>query len=388
VRRLLLLTPSELTRDPRARRAAAAAKRLGLEVVGVSGRASGQPPAELPGVRVLRAGRPGHVDSRRDLRGGGVSGTTIVREARGVYRLVRLAWRTATLVHAAGRVGHVDIVHANDVDTLPAGWLLARRHHARLVYDAHELYTEFEADPPRFSRAAIAVLERRLARAAAAVVTVSDALADELMRRLRLRPRPLVVLNAPELVENVTNDAHAPSAGPLRVVYTGVFGSGRPLADLLNALGGVPEIELTLFALQQSPGELRRLVGERARVAEPLSPDRVVATLRSFDVGVIFDRPVTRNAELALPNKLFEYLMAGLAVVAPALPGLSPIVEREQVGVLFEPGNANDLRRVVQELAKDRTRLAELRRFARHAAVERYNAEAQLPTLAAAWGVA
>ena len=60
----------------------------------------------------------------------------------------------------------------------------ARRARARLVYDAHELYASFEADPPRLYRAAMLALERALARRADAVVTVSDPIADELVRTL------------------------------------------------------------------------------------------------------------------------------------------------------------------------------------------------------------
>ena len=381
--RLLLLTPSELSRDPRARRAAAAARRLGADVVGVSGQISGEAPAPLEGIDIVRVGRPGRVDALRDLGGARRRSSTLLREARGLYRLVRLAGRTLVLARAASRSGPADVVHANDLDTLPAAWIAARRVRARLVYDAHELYGDFEADPPRVYRSAISLLERLLVRRAAAVITVSDGLADELGRRLRLAERPFVVLNAPE----VAGGDPEPHEGPLRAVYTGGFGSGRPLDDLLTAFDGVADAELTLFALQQPPEQLRRAVGSRANVADLLPPDRVVDSLGRFDVGVIFDRPVTRNAELSLPNKLFEYLMGGLAVVAPALPSLAPIVEREGVGVLFDPGRPADLRRAIVELAGDRARTLELRRRARRAALARYNAEAQVPVLARAWAL-
>jgi glycosyltransferase involved in cell wall biosynthesis len=102
-------------------------------------------------------------------------------------------------------------------------------------------------------------------------------------------------------------------------------------------------------------------------------------------VGLLFDRPLTRNAELSAPNKLFEYLMAGLAVVAPDLPGLRWLAD-EGVGVLFEPGSAESFGAALESLAADPERLAALRANARRAAVERYNAEAQREGLARAWG--
>ena len=100
---------------------------------------------------------------------------------------------------------------------------------------------------------------------------------------------------------------------------------------------------------------------------------------------MLFDRPLTRNAELSSPNKLFEYLMAGLAVVAPDLPGLRWL-ERDELGVLFEAASPASFAGALEALAADRARLARLRANARRAAVDRLNAEAQHAALARAWG--
>jgi len=118
-----------------------------------------------------------------------------------------------------------------------------------------------------------------------------------------------------------------------------------------------------------------------------VSATELIGALAPFEVGLIIDRPVTRNNELAFPNKLFEYMMAGLAVAAPRLPALAPFVEGEEIGVLFEPGDPADLGRALEELASNRARLRELRARARRLAETRYNAEAQAPVLAAAWGL-
>ncbi len=381
---MLLLTPAELSRDPRARRAAAAAQARGFEVVGLCGRISGEEPVPLPGVRIVRVGRAGRTSGAWELAAEG-SERRLTRELRGLYRLGRLLLRTLRLWRAGRAVGDVDVVHANDLATLPAGTLLARR--ARLVYDAHELYSDFEPDPPRLYRAAISALERFFARRADAVVTVSDPLAGELTERLRLRARPLVVLNAPELVED---EPAPPGDGPLRAIYQGAFGSGRPLGDLVEAARLAPHVHFTIRVVRMPPevvrADVERLgLTERVHVAEPVPPTELVAGLRGFDVGLIFDRPVTRNSELSAPNKLFEYLMAGLAVAAPNLPGLVDLVNG--VGVTFEPARPEALAAVLEELSADRERLERLRNAARTAAVERFNAERQTAALAAAWGL-
>lgn len=387
--RLLLLTPSELTRDPRARRAAAAGVAYGFDVVGLCGRISGEEPDPLDGVRVERVGPRGRTDPVWEVglaqRGAG----TLGRELRGVYRLARLLVRTLRLWRAGRLLGRFDVVHANDLDTLPAGWLLARRHGSRLVYDAHELYSQYEAEPPRAARAVTGALERALARRAQAVVTVNEPIAEELEARLGLKHPPLVVLNAPE---SQAIEASVDGEGPLRAIYQGAFGPGRPLADLLDALVAAPGVHLTVRAVRVAPDTVRREIEQRGLdgrvvVADPLPPGRLLDGLRDAEVGVIFDRPQSRNSELSLPNKLFEYLMAGLAVVVPDLPALASLVEHEGVGITFARGRPEALGAALEALAADRDRLAALRQRAGAAARTRLNAEAQRPNLLRAWGL-
>lgn len=385
--RLLLVTPAELTRDVRARRAAEAALERGWEVVGLSGRVSGEAPVPLDGVVVVRTGRAARVDPRWfGQRASPVEGA-VRRELRALLRLARLLVRAGALWRAGRTLTPVDVVHANDLDTLPAGVALARRSRARLVYDAHELYSEFESPAPRIARRLLVVLERGLARRADAIVTVSDGVADELRGRLRLRERPLVVSNAPAVAEI---RPLAVSEGPVRAVYQGGLGPGRGLDDLLAA-ADAREVELAIRIRMADPGVLRRAVAERGlaervRVLDPVPPSEVLDALAGFDVGVIFDRPQSRNSDLSLPNKFFEYLMAGLAIVAPHLKTIGPLVESEGIGTTYRPDDPDGLRIALERLAQDRDALGEMRRRARELAVSRLNAEAAADALARAWG--
>ena len=106
--------------------------------------------------RVTLALRERGLGGTRQAAGGG----RFVRELRGLFRLVRLGAATARLVRAGRRFGRFDVVHANDLDTLPAAWLIgAPRPGARLVYDAHELYGEQERDAPRLNALALGAVE-------------------------------------------------------------------------------------------------------------------------------------------------------------------------------------------------------------------------------------
>ena len=384
--RLVVLTPAALADDPRGLRAVAAAVARGL-VVDVICTTRGTAPVP-ESVNVVEVGG-GSVT--RQLRTAGLGGMTrsgpVMREFRGIFRLARLIALTLRLARAARTLPRPDVVHANDLDTLLAAVLIGRRE-ARVVYDAHELYADQEPDPPRLHRAVLRRLERVLVRRASAVITVNEPIADELQVLHHLQRAPLVVLNCPPV-----EDVPVPELDTyLRVIYQGAMGPGRSVADLIEAAAGLAGVRLTI---RVAGADLDLLAGaveargleEVVQVVEPVTPHDLVQALAGFDVGLVINRPVTRNDTLVLPNKVFEYLMAGLAVVAPRLPALTELIEREQIGVTYEPGSPTDLARVLNALARSPEDVLKMRVCAYRAARDRFNAEAQAPALHRAWGL-
>ena len=352
--RLAILTTVPLDRDPRASRAMALAAAAGLDVEHVQPR--------------LGAGRRRLRRWPRDLRRGWAASCA--------GSSAWLGWPSSPCGWPPqGRSLRADVVHANDLDTLPAGCLIARRAKARLVYDAHELYSGFEADPPRLWHRLSLALEGALARRADAVVTVSEPIAEELTHRLHLRRQPLLVLNCPPLEEV---EVEPRPGAPVRAIYQAAVGPGRVLDDVVDAARAAPQ---SRSASGSSAGTAASPAFASSRRSLPA---QLVSALAAYDVGLVIDRPLTDNARLALPNKLFEYLMAGLAVAVPRAPAMAQLVEEHGVGVVYDAGG---LGAALQQLASDRGALDEMRRRARELAVTRFNAEAQAPALLLAWGL-
>lgn len=384
--RLLILTPGEVTRDPRGRRSALAGVRAGFDVVAVCPQTA--EPIPMEGVQVVRLGSGALTPSlnRLGLGGMGKQQWALIRELRGLYRLARLARLTLRTAVAARAFRPFGVVHAHEVEMLPAA-LLLRGRGTRVIYDAHEIYASSEPDPPRVHRAITSLIERQLARRCNSVVTVSGAIAEELERTLRLRRRPAVTLNCPYLVEGVEVRPHG---GRLRAVYQGAMGPGRPVSDLFDAATAAPGVDLFVRLANADLESLRaevdrRGLAARMTVLEPVSPTVLVESLGDFDVGVIFNRPVTRNDELVFPNKLFEYMMAGLAIVAPSLPSLGAFVEEHAIGRVFAAGDPRALGEMLEAIAADAAALLAMRERARELAVSSFNAESQELLLEPLW---
>jgi glycosyltransferase involved in cell wall biosynthesis len=219
---------------------------------------------------------------------------------------------------------------------------------------------------------------------------VSETFAELLAELFRLVRRPLVVMNCPP-VEPLPE--RAPHAGRLRVIYQAAVGPGRRAEDVVEAAPHAGDAQITIRVVGADTRSLSRLieargVGDRVELSDPVPAATVVEALAPFDVGLIINRPVTRNDELAVPNKLFEYMMAGLAVVVPELPEMGELVGREQIGLTYPPGDTAAMGRAIRRLAEDPELLRRCRERGRRLAVETYNAESQVAALAEAWDLA
>src|SRR5262245_9391237 len=157
-------------------------------------------------------------------------------------------WRFGTLPwaqSAAREAGPADAYHGHDLNGLPAAVYARRLHGGRLVYDSHELYVESASTTGRPAWAVDWLARREVAwsTGADAIVTVNDALGEELTERLRPNrvvvvvhncpPRPAAALSSPD--DRVRAAAGIPPDAPV-VIYTGGLRPGRGLEQLADAM--------------------------------------------------------------------------------------------------------------------------------------------------------
>ncbi len=106
-------------------------------------------------------------------------------------------------------------------------------------------------------------------------------------------------------------------------------------------------------ALEHQAAEAR--ISSRVRFMDPVPPDDLLAYTASADIGVTLLQDTCLNHHLALPNKLFEYLIAGIPVIASDLPEIRRIVKTFDVGLLVHPAHRNDLVAALNQAILDKT---------------------------------
>jgi glycosyltransferase involved in cell wall biosynthesis len=315
-------------------------------------------------------------------------GLTWLRFLR-TWRVELLGWDSAA-VDAAPRA---DVHHAHDFEALPAAAAAARRDGTRYVYDSHEIFAGWGPmlRQPWWLRRLMRRWERRLARGAVAMITVNDAYATNLRRRLSPR-RIVVVHNCPPRWQppsppedrlrralNLRPDARV-------VLYHGVFQAHRGLEQTAAAMAepGMEAAHLVLLGYGTAPiGELlaRHDVAGRVHYLAAVPPAEVPAWVAGADVDVMALEPVGLSIRLSTPNKLFESLAAGVPVVASDLPSLRRVLLDDPLGplgVLCDPADPRSIASAIRAiLERGPTERADLRARCLRAAHERWNWETE-----------
>ncbi len=274
---------------------------------------------------------------------------------------------------AAGRAERADIWVAHDLETLPIAVALARRG-GRVVYDAHELYPETLGSPPMTARERRRWrrLEARKIRRTDACTTVCPSIARELADRYRI-DAPTVLLNAPpyQAPERRSPSLRDVTGIPAEIpiaLYVGGIQSSRPLDKLVEAAALLdncavvimgPAIRTAFDSLLAKIAELR-LCG-RVFLVPPVPEDELVMMAATAEVGVIPLEDVCLNHRYSLPNKLFQYLMAGLPIAAVGHPEIQRVIDEYGVGVTFPVPTPHSIAAAVEALLAAPTERALMR---------------------------
>ena len=254
---------------------------------------------------------------------------------------------------------------AHDLPVLPAALVAAREVGSRLAYDAHELYPEQHYFTPE-RVALFSATEATLIGKADLVTTVNESIAQEMVKRYSIAP-PTVIWNAPEA---------SPSDLPLQrsdllrrnlgighdrriLLLQGGLSENRNLEDLVRSMAHVKTASAVLVIM--GPGDAKReelksiaegsgLTAERIRFAPPVPQDQLLSFTASADVGIVPYPPIDLNSYYCTPNKLFEYIVAGLPILANDLPELRKFVAENDFGQVHRMDGPENIARAIDAM--------------------------------------
>jgi len=306
-----------------------------------------------------------------EIKGIHISGGRLVRMTRTAWSLYREALRQ-----------NGDVYHFHDPELIPLGLLLVARGKT-VVYDIHEdapadiLHKDYI---PRRLRRPLTWSVRKLENAACRRFSGLIAATPTIAKRFHsINPNTVVVHNFPMLDEIAPNRALPWNERPPAVAYIGSISERRGIREILQALALLPSdnpAQMMLagpFSPEELRTELMRLPGwARVKYLRVLDRPSVANLLSRVRLGLLVLRPEP-NFWDAMPIKLFEYMAAGIPVIASDFPLWRQIIGEAGCGLLVDPQDPQAIALAMEYLLSHDSEAEAMGRCGRQAACELYN---------------
>jgi glycosyltransferase involved in cell wall biosynthesis len=276
-----------------------------------------------------------------------------------------------------------DIYHASELTALPACGIVAALRHKPLVYEAYELPIPYPETSVAFWRKSAKFLNHFLAfvlPCCAGVIATSPFHAWEMQKHFHLKEicllrniPPYKVVQKSERLRRqlgLNPDIHI-------ALYQGNIQSDRGLDKLVRAAKFLEQNNVIVMmgkGPKEMLSELESLivneeVTDRIKILPPVPYEELLAWTASADIGLTVLPPdYSLRIQLCLPNKLFEYLMAGVPVLATQLDAVQEIIQTYDVGRIVPSAEPKDIGAAINAMLADREALARMSRNALEAA--------------------
>ncbi|TXI91479.1 MAG: glycosyltransferase [Neisseriales bacterium] len=250
----------------------------------------------------------------------------------------------------------IDLILANDIESLPIAVKLSQLKNCKLIYDAHE-YTPREFENSWrwrfFYQKHKTYLCKKYLPKVDVMLTVCDGIAEEYHKQFNIKP--IVITNAPsfesltpsKIDKNKIQIIHHGAAIPERNLELSI-----QLAEYLD-----PRFELTFMLVENNIylQELKRIAKRCANInfIDPVPMPQIAETINKYDIGLFLLPPNNFNYAMALPNKFFEFIQARLMVAIGPSPEMAKYTKEYDLGIVTKTFNPEEMARELNKLTTD-----------------------------------
>jgi glycosyltransferase involved in cell wall biosynthesis len=268
-------------------------------------------------------------------------------------------------MEAVGLASGADVFHCHDLNTLRIGVACKRRTGKLLVYDSHELQTERNRMDALARSKAIAD-EGSMLPAADAMIMASPYWVGWNEKLYGTIPDPtVVVLNVPEPTvidpsKDLRTELKIPD-GDAIVIYQGSIQENRGIEPAIDAVATLSGVTLVVIGYGYHKPALEALVRDRGledrvQFFGPVPNNELISYSASAEIGLANIVNSSVSYHTSLPNKLFEYAMAGIPIVGSDSPEIGRIVKEEGIGEVCEADDPVALASAIRTILEDLNR--------------------------------
>ena len=246
-----------------------------------------------------------------------------------------------------------DILNANDLDTLLANFLVSKLRGRRLIYDSHEYFTEVpELIHRKLTRSIWLKLEAWIFPKLTQVYTVNGSLSKIYSEKYKKNVK--IIRNVP-----FSQKQALASGNEKIIIYQGALNMGRGIDLMIKSMEFLPGFKLWIIGRGDLEEELRKLAQdqqfpERIDFKGFVPMEKLFTYTSKALIGLSLEEDLGANYRYSSPNKVYDYIQAGVPVLVANLPEMRMIIEQYQVGEFL-----NSEERDPEQLAKRITQIAE-----------------------------
>ncbi|MPZ52952.1 MAG: glycosyltransferase [Acidimicrobiia bacterium] len=265
---------------------------------------------------------------------------------------------------ARGLETGADVFHSHDLNTLFVGRICKERTPgSKLVYDSHELQTERSRMGGNWRR--WATWNERQGLPAADALIVASPSWIEFNRQLHGEVPALTatVLNTPvhRTVEprDLRGELGIPDDVPI-LLYQGSIQENRGIEPAIEATMLLDDAVLVVVGYGYHRPALERMVaergiGDRVKFFGPIPHEELLAWTAAADIGLANIISASHSYHTSLPNKLFEYMMAGIAVIGSDSPEIGRVIRETGVGEVARADDPESIAAAAKKILTDPT---------------------------------
>jgi glycosyltransferase involved in cell wall biosynthesis len=254
-----------------------------------------------------------------------------------------------------------DVLWSNDLDTLLANYIISKWNNKKLIFDSHEYFTEVPEliDRPKVKKIWKGI-ERRILPKLKHVLTVSASISELYQKEYGINVK--LLRNVPPLKKHNVDVHNIKVKGKKILIYQGAINVNRGIEYMVESMKNIENAILYIVGYGDISSKISELIislqlEEKVIMLGEIPLEKLHGYTEQADLGLSLEEDKGLNYRFALPNKLFNYIQAGLPVLVSYLPEMKNLVNQYEVGDVIEKHNTKHIAEKINSMLNNKEQM-------------------------------